>query len=88
MQATTDVELDRVSITLCVFMCFIVSVCTRHWSGLLSLLSVVLAVAKTGGMERNIAYWPADKAVAVIAWTNRTWWLLRVAWERRSRGTA
>lgn len=44
--------------SVCLFMC--IGVCGRQWPGLLSLLSVILALAKMGGMERNIAYWPAD----------------------------
>ena len=76
----------RVSFIVCVCVCL--CVCTRRWWGLFSLLSVILAVAKMGGMKRNIAYWPADEAVAVIAQTNRTWWLLQEDWEMGNRGTA
>ena len=92
----THLDQDWCRISSCVFyrVCFIVCVCvclcvcTRRWWGLFSLLSVILAVAKMGGMKRNIAYWPADEAVAVIAQTNRTWWLLQEDWEMGNRGTA
>lgn len=41
---------------VCLYVFYCVCVCTRHRSGLLSLLNVILAVGKMGGMKRNIAY--------------------------------
>lgn len=47
-------------------------VCARQCSGLLVQFSILFAVDLKGGMKHNIAYWPADDAASVTAWTNRS----------------